>query len=483
MYAVRIAADADEAEFRTVARRCIGHGLAPGQLAFIAPDEPVLFPPPPDGDGAKTAFSVPRAYAELLADAICHRAADRFALLYDVLWRIRHGARSLADNAADPAVARLNDYAHAVRRDIHKMHAFLRFRPRRVDGQTLYVAWFEPQHFILRRAVPFFVDRFSQMDWLIATPLGTAAWGGGALRFGPPAPKPESESDPVLDDLWLAYYRTTFNPARVRLKAMVNEMPRHYWANMPEAAQVPAMVAGAGERVARMNESAPDRPPRFAAAVAGSVAPRAATAATPLEQLRADVGACRRCPLHGPATQSVFGEGPVDATAMFVGEQPGDQEDLAGRPFVGPAGQLFDRALAEAGIARDAVYVTNAVKHFKFEPRGKRRIHKKRNAGEVSVCRWWLDQEIAAVKPKLIVALGGTAASALAHRPVSVLRERGPVGFGPLRGFVTVHPSFLLRVPEEAAKAAEYQRFVADLRDVRALISDVSATPARSVRD
>src|SRR6202012_5956226 len=124
------------------------------------------------------------------------------------------------------------------------------------------------------------------------------------------------------------------------------------------------------------------------------------------------------------------------------------------------AGQLFERALAEAGIARQGIYVTNAVKHFKFEPRGKRRIHKKPNAGEVSKCRWWLEQEIAVIKPKLIVALGGTAASALARRPVSVLRERGPLEFGPLRGFVTVHPSFLLRLPDKAAVGADYERLV-----------------------
>jgi len=299
MYAVRIAVDADEAEFRAVARQSIVHDLAPEQVAFIAPDEPTLFPPPPDGPGATTAFSVPQQLGINARDAICHRAADRFALLYDVLWRIRHGARALADNAADPAVARLNDYARAVRRDIHKMHAFLRFRPRPVDGRMLYVAWFEPQHFILQRAVPFFVDRFAQMDWLIATPLGTAAWSGGELRFGPPAAKPESESDSVLDDVWLTYYRTTFNPARVRLKAMVNEMPRHYWANMPETAQIPAMVAGAEDRVARMNQTAPDQPPRFAAAIAGSFALPLDTADTPLARLRAEVRDCRRCPLHG----------------------------------------------------------------------------------------------------------------------------------------------------------------------------------------
>jgi uracil-DNA glycosylase len=472
MYAVRIAADANEAEFRKVARQCIVDDLPPEQLVFISPEEPALFPPPPDKKGVSVGLAVPRAYSELLKDAICYRSTDRFALLYDVLWRIVHGARELAKNAADPVVARLEDYAVAVRRDIHKMHAFLRFRPRNVHGYTLYVAWFEPRHFILRRAVPFFVDRFSQMNWLIATPLGIAAWSGGELRFGPPSAKPESEKDPVLDELWVTYYRTTFNPARLRLKAMVNEMPRRYWAYMQETMQIPALVAGAEDRVAHMKQALPDRPSPFAAAIAENRRPPTVKVQSLLEHLRAEVRACRRCPLYGPATQSVFGEGPSDAKTMFVGEQPGDQEDLVGKPFVGPAGQLFERALAEAGIARETIYVTNAVKHFKFEIRGKRRIHNKPNSGEVSACRWWLEQEIATVKPKLVVALGSTAASALARRPVSVLRERGPIGFGPLRGFVTVHPSFLLRVPDKVTRAIEYQRFVTDLRAVAVVMSN-----------
>jgi DNA polymerase len=177
----------------------------------------------------------------------------------------------------------------------------------------------------------------------------------------------------------------------------------------------------------------------------------------------------------------VFGEGPRDAGVMFVGEQPGDQEDLAGRPFVGPAGQLFDRAIAEAGLDRATLYVTNAVKHFKYEPRGKRRIHKKPNAGEVAACRWWLEREIATVQPRLVVALGGTAAGALAHRAVSVTRERGPMAFGDVDGFVTVHPSFLLRLPDEASKAAEYGKFVADLRRIRTMTSDEAAGSSRRI--
>src|SRR5262245_42141996 len=157
MYTVRLPRDADDTMFREAARRCLAHDAPPGSIAFVDPDEPSLLPPLPDGE-ASQAVSVPRAYGELLQDAICHSASDRFALLYEVLWRIVHGERELIFNAADPAVARLNDYARNVRRDIHKMHAFLRFRPREVDGRTLYVAWFEPQHFILRRAATFFVD-------------------------------------------------------------------------------------------------------------------------------------------------------------------------------------------------------------------------------------------------------------------------------------------------------------------------------------
>jgi DNA polymerase len=162
----------------------------------------------------------------------------------------------------------------------------------------------------------------------------------------------------------------------------------------------------------------------------------------------------------------VFGEGPIDSALMFVGEQPGDQEDLAGHPFVGPAGQLFDRAMAEAGVDRSTVYVTNAVKHFKFEQRGKRRIHAKPDAGEITACRWWIEQERAIVRPKLTVALGATAARSLLGKAVTISRERSRLidlpGGG--AGWITVHPSFLLRLPDPAAKAEEYARFVEDLR-------------------
>ena len=202
-----------------------------------------------------------------------------------------------------------------------------------------------------------------------------------------------------------------------------------------------------------------------------------------LAALRAEAQGCRNCHLWANATQTVFGEGPADARVLFVGEQPGDQEDLKGRPFVGPAGQLFDRALGEAGIDRATVYVTNAVKHFKFEPRGKRRIHQRPDSREVLACRPWLEGELAAVQAQTVVALGATAAQSLMGRTVTIGRERGRFQpYPPDRHlFVTVHPSFLLRVPDERAQAMEYRRFVDELRLIARGPED-AAEPARSAQ-
>jgi DNA polymerase len=191
-----------------------------------------------------------------------------------------------------------------------------------------------------------------------------------------------------------------------------------------------------------------------------------------LAEAASEAAGCRRCPLWAHATQAVFGEGPAGAAMMLVGEQPGDQEDIQGRPFVGPAGQVLDRALREAGVRRSTVYVTNAVKHFKYVPRGKRRIHQKPDGGEIAACRFWLDIELAEIKPRVTVALGATAARAVLGRAVTIGRERGrPI---PLLGqgsvMVTVHPSYLLRLPDEEAKHREYAAFVADLRQAAALV-------------
>ena len=185
--------------------------------------------------------------------------------------------------------------------------------------------------------------------------------------------------------------------------------------------------------------------------------------------VKGEAEVCTRCDLFKYATQAVFGEGPLDAEILFVGEQPGDQEDLAGKPFVGPAGQLFNAALEEAGIDRARTYVTNAVKHFKFKPRGKRRLHDKPNAGEIKACRWWLDKELELIQPALTVALGATAARSLFGKVVTISKLRGSAQHLPdgSECWVTVHPSALLRAPDEEARREGRKRFVADLRKIR----------------
>jgi DNA polymerase len=360
------------------------------------------------------------------------------------------------EDAADPLVGRLARLAKEVGRDLHKMRAFLRFRELAGEDGPRFVAWFEPEHHIVRANAGFFVDRFASMDWSILTPDLSLHWDGRTLREGPGATRDDAPAGDPIEAVWKTYYASIFNPARMKVGAMLKEMPRKYWKNMPETALVPGLIASAQARESGMIEKA-------RTSVGGNI--QAAWAA-----LRDEAAACTRCHLHRHATQTVFGEGPVDAALIFVGEQPGDQEDLAGTPFVGPAGQMFDRAIAEAGIDRSGVYVTNAVKHFKFEQRGKRRIHQKPDAGEITACRWWIEQEKALVKPQVTVALGATAARSLFGKAMAIGKERGRAHMLPdgSEAWITIHPSFLLRLPDRDAAAAEFENFVADLKAVKA---------------
>jgi DNA polymerase len=394
-------------------------------------------------------FSVPKAFVDLAQSAICHSDPQRFALLYALLLRLRSQPKALED-AADPLVRKVQALAKEVRRDMHKMHAFVRFREVEDGETTRYVAWFEPDHHIVRSNAGFFVRRFAGMRWSILTPEVSIHWDGETLSEGPGATRSDApEGDPV-EEVWKTYYASIFNPARVKVKAMTKEMPKKFWKNMPETALVGGLIAGAQAREAKMVEAS-----------RGQIGGNALAA---WEAVRAEAMGCTRCHLYKCGTQTVFGEGPLDARIMFVGEQPGDQEDLAGRPFVGPAGQLFDRALGEAGIDRSQTYVTNAVKHFKFEQRGKRRIHQKPEAPEIQACRWWIEQERTLIRPPITVALGATAARSLFGKVVTIssMRGRAQQAYDGGEAWVTVHPSFLLRVRDN--KEEEYARFVRDLR-------------------
>lgn len=467
MYDVAIARPDDLAAFRDAARALIAAEAEPATVLWREnADRPLLGAPPPAGPGT---LSVPAAFLQLAEHVVCHQDGERFALLYQALWRLSRGERRLLRDAADPLVHRLLRMAKAVRRDLHKMHAFVRFRRVETETGERFVAWFEPEHHILRRAAPFFVGRFAAMRWSILTPAGALHWDGVAVSFSDGVPPSQAPPADALEDWWQTYYRAIFNPARANPDAMRAEMPKKYWRNLPEAALIPQLLAAAPERTQTMIDSAP-LPSRKRIRKAPAI-PLPAQAGS-LADLALQAAACTRCPLHAPATQTVFGAGPPDAPVVLVGEQPGDEEDLAGRPFVGPAGRVLERALAAAGIDRRRLYVTNAVKHFKFTPRGKRRMHQKPGGYEIEHCRWWLDQEFALIQPRLAVALGASAAQALLHRPVAVTRERGRVtelpDGRPL--LITVHPSFLLRLPDAAVRAQEQARFLADLRRVAQLV-------------
>ncbi len=450
---VRLSREDDFDGWRAAARTLAAERVPAGQVVWQVGDQPGdLFAGEPVTPSQTPGRNVPKDFVSMASLVVLHRDPERFALLYALLLRVIEEPRLMQDRA-DRQLRRVTQLSDTIRRAIHKMRAFVRFREVDDAGQRRFVAWFEPEHYILRANAGFFIDRFPNKHWSILTPFGSIHWDGVTMTEGPPAERGDAPGDDPVEDVWKAYYTAIFNPARLMMNAMMKEMPKKYWKNMPETALVPGLIAGARRRELAMIEQAP----------APSVKERRGTA---IDLLRQEAESCRRCPLWQPATQTVFGEGPDNADIMVVGEQPGDQEDLAGRPFIGPAGAVFDRALAAAGIDRSALYVTNAVKHFKFEPRGKRRIHARPNTSEVDACRWWIDQERSLVQPRLIIAMGATAARSLLGRSVTISEERGrpvPLAAG-VSGLITVHPSYLLRLPADRDPEAEFARFVADLQ-------------------
>ena len=461
--------------WRRAARRFRSAGVRPEEASFrVGEGSAGLFDQiaAPVGEGAQ--FPVPRAFVDLAENVILHRSADRLDLLYRLLWRLEREP-DLIKVVSDRDVADAFERAKNVSRASHKMKAFVRFRLAEDEKGEAWVAWFEPAHRVLEKTAPFFARRYTTMRWSILTPDGSAFWDLERLTFGPPATRDMAPAEDEVEDFWKTYYASTFNPARLKTKTMQGEMPKRYWANLPEAALIPELVAAASVRTdAMVAAPTPEPNPRLAKTLSRMNRDRSFDEGfTPstLEELGHAVQACRRCPLWRDATQGVCGEGPKRARLMIVGEQPGDQEDLAGHPFVGPAGQVLDAVLEEAGIDRDDTFVTNAVKHFKHEPRGKKRIHKTPAVSEISACRWWLDAERSLVKPKVIVTLGGTAALGVLGRKVAVTKERGqPLPLSDATALLTVHPSYLLRIPDREAAAMERARFVDDLKKVRHLL-------------
>jgi probable DNA metabolism protein len=454
MRRIVLANETDWSGWRQSARLLVLAGIEPGQVAWSIGGTGDDLP------AATGSFELPRALVTLASVAIQAREPDRFGLLYSLVWRA-HAGEKLMDDATDPDLSLARRMALAVRADAHRMRTNMRFLPvadesgpseagshrgtahagmAEQSGQRS-LGWFEPAHFVLPANAQLFARRFADQVFSIVTPDGSAHWDGTRLRFG--AGLRHVHDDETLQAWWEAHQAGLLHDAMEG-------------TSVPEAEEL--------DEVPR----APDRPALGPVVIHSNPDPALVRAAR-------DAGACRRCPLFEPATQTVFGEGPVGSAVMFLGEQPGDQEDIIGRPFVGPAGQMMDRAMEAAGIDRRAVYVTNAVKHFKFVQRGRRRIHQTPETPEIQVCSFWLDVERVHVRPRLLVLMGGTAARTVLRRAVTIGRERGR----PIRledgqmVFVTVHPSYLLRVPDEAARAREYAAFVRDLTAIRALMDEM----------
>jgi DNA polymerase len=470
MPTIRLASETDFPGWREAARTLRARQVGPDDTLWTVDGSGDLFgeaAPAPVAGGPS--FTVPKEFLELADTVILHRSDERFALLYRLLWRLAAEPNLLRVHS-DPDVQKARLFARSVSQAAHKMKAFVRFRlVTDVEGKETYVAWFEPAHRVVEMTASFFTRRFASMNFSILTPDACVHWDTRDLAFTPGADPADAPREDSLEDYWRTYYASIFNPARLKVGAMRKEMPKRYWRNLPEARLIPELIARAEARTTDMVAQTPSTPSRRVVRAAQRASRDAAfdgQAPSSLEEIAAGVQMCRRCDLYKDATQGVAGEGTSRARLMFVGEQPGDQEDLAGRPFVGPAGQMFDRALAEAGVPRDQAYVTNAVKHFKHELRGKKRIHKTPNAGEVAACRWWLEGERRIVRPRVIVTLGATAALSVFGKPQAIgeMRQRAIQLPDQAQGVVTYHPSYLLRLPDADAKAKAYAMFVEDLK-------------------
>ncbi len=463
-------------EWRSAARDLLAHAVAPHAVQWIAHKddgdlfgqgaEPALVAPVEPGK-AGAPLRIPRSLLEQLQSAACCRQPNRWGFLYLVLWRWQQGQHDVT-SAADPDGARLHAMVKAVRREEHDMHAYIRFRERQESaGAPRFVAWFEPAHDVLPQVARHFARRMGGVTWMIATPDASVMWDGSTLHSTGALLRGPEDIEDAGEALWLTYYRSIFNPARLNADLMHQHIPSRFWKHLPEGAVVPAMVgqAAAGARQLGQTRSVGER--------GGRAIPISAERAQPQRPSGNALAACRRCPLWEHATQAVPGVGPATAPIMLVGEQPGDQEDLAGLPFVGPAGQLLERALQQASLERRALYLTNAVKHFKWEPRGKRRMHKTPAQREVEACSHWLAGELAQVQPRVIVALGSTALKAVTGDPHAVLKN--VIGTPFVRGgrwiVAIYHPAYVLRLPAAAEQQAALAVMVDGLRAAQRMAS------------
>lgn len=446
--------------WRAEARELILKNVPPSESAWTSSDEPnldlfssVKIVPT---QISRSQFKVPAEFIECASYAFAFRSDDQAGFLYRILWRLLHGEPNLLKISIDPDTQEFESRYRLVKRDIHKMKAFVRFR----EFNDRFIAWHAPDHLIVRLAAPFFAERFSGMNWSILTSDECVHWDQKNLTFSEGVSRSAAPDSDSAEDLWLTYYRSIFNPARIKWNAMTKEMPIRHWKTLPETAVIQELLRTSPERLQKFyREQNPD---------ANQWIPKLAPGETlTLEQLKNALSECHACGICERATGPVMGVGPINAEIALIGEQPGEEEDRTGTPFIGPAGQLLDRALNEIGMKREALYVTNAVKAFKWTAQENYgRIHRGSSPAEIAACSPWLKEELRIVKPKKIICLGRSAAQSILGKSVLMRDVRGKIfktSFSD-HTLVVPHPSFILRIQNPAEKLHEYARFVQELR-------------------
>ncbi len=400
-------------------------------------------------------ITIPKEFLTLAEGVGCHREPKKWDWLYQALWRITHNEKHLLQISSDPLVHSLYVLYKAVRRDAHKMKAFVRFQCLKKDDEDYYIAWYRPDHNIVRYVANFFKRRFSVMKWTIMTPDETVTWDGDELEFSPGIGS-KTQIDDNIESLWLTYYSAIFNPARIKIKAMKNEMPIRFWHGLPEAAVIPKILSEAPERVEKMMKQQ-----EGLKTSAAEFLPQKKT----LKSLREAAEDCKGCQLYKCAKQTVFGKGPESAKLIIVGEQPGLEEDIKGEPFVGPAGRVLREALDKAEISTSEIYITNAVKHFKHEIVHGKKLHRTPTTHEVAACKPWINSEIEVIQPQLVLCLGVTAAKALIKPGFTMKKDHGQwtASTADHQLGATYHPSAILRSPTPELRKEMLGAFEHDL--------------------
>lgn len=440
----RIPIEPSFATWRRAARALLRQGVEPSQIEWVESDSAPASASDIGATAAPAAPAIPRELLFRLKSAACFRAPDRWALLYRILWRWTHDERHALD-LNDPDGALLDHRFQTVEHETEDLLTLTLFRRRDPSmGWPEFVGWYEPHHDLLERAAARFAARMGDSTWMLATPYGAAFWNGMLLRIGRPAAEEHEQTAHALPEsamtgeaitststeaLWLAYYASAFN-------GEPSPVPLRYWRMPPAGPPLPARLARERSRLGAQSAAVtvPPTPPVEYSAVT-----------PPLQEPTGPLSTCRRCALWRNAKQAVAGAGSAHAAIMVVGEQPGEYENQHGEPFTGPAGQLLDVILTRAGLKRETLYLTYAVKHYKWETLDQQRVHRTPVRREVEACQYWLEKELTQIAPRVVVTLGATALKALVGAHVNLSEYLGQTIAHDGRLIVPAwHPSYAL---------------------------------------